>query len=188
MARTPNVPCAFCRTLRPSNPREFVDRLRVRVEKYNDAQAMNSLGDSYRDGLHGVEIDRAKAMELYRRSYECKSPEAADRLSYYSTGSAKREYMKEGARRGHINQSLELGVSGLNYGTVDKEYAVRLIVRAASAGDEEAMGICWKMFQAGLLLKKDLESTIRAKQAALEEVNNEDRAFPMRFHAYCNSI
>lgn len=96
--------------------------------------------------------------------------------------------MKEGARRGHINQSLELGVSGLNYGTVDKEYAVSLIVRAASAGDEEAMGICWKIYRAGLLPKKDLESTIRARQAALEEVNNEDRAFAMRFHAYCNSI
>lgn len=189
MVQTENVACAFCRTQRPLNPKEFVERLHVRVDKYNDAVAMNQLGDLYIDGRNGLKMDKSKAMELYKRSYDLGSPEAADRLSYYSTGSEKKlEYLKEGARRGHINQSLELGMTGLYSGIVEKEYAVSLIVRAARAGDDEAMTNCWKMFKHGYLSKNDLESTMRAKQAALDEVNNEERKYAMRFHSYCNSI
>ena len=190
MAATENVACAFCRSRRPLDQKEYVKWLHKRVDKFNDAGAMNNLGDCYMDGLKGVQVDRSKAMELYKRSYDLGSADAADRLSYYSRFGSKEklEYLKEGARRGNINLTLELGMNGLQFGIVEKEYAVSLIVKAAKAGDDEAMANCWKMFQRGLLSKADLESTMRAKQATLDEVNNEERKYAMRFYNYCNNI
>lgn len=183
-----HVPCAFCRTDRASNNRELVQRLRNRIDKYNDANAMNQLGDYYIDGRRGLEQDRSKAMDLYLRSYEQGSPEAADRLSYYSGSfwnrGEKMKYLKEGARLGNTNLCIELGVMGTQTGIIDVEESLKLIMTAAKAGDDGAMGFCWKFFRSGHLKKQDLETTMRAKQAALDEVNNEDRDFAKRFGAF----
>ena len=65
-----------------------------------------------------------------------------------------------GARRGHISQSTELGAKGIRRGTVDEEYAKRLLTRAARAGDDEAMGFCWSMFRMRILTKQELEATM----------------------------
>ena len=140
------------------------------------------------DGRRGLEQDRSKAMDLYLRSYEQGSPEAADRLSYYNGSfwnrGEKLKYLKEGARLGNTNLCIELGVMGTQTGIIDVEESLKLIMTAAKAGDDEAMGFCWKFFRSGHLKKQDLETTMRAKQAALDEVNNEDRDFAKRFGAF----
>lgn len=188
LAAKDNVPCAFCRSNRSRNEKEEVERLQARVDKFNDPLAMNQLGDFLIDGLKGLKQNRKKAMELYGRSYELGSPEAADRLSYYNAGNfaVKLKYLKEGAKRGHINSCVELGVNIANSGT-DVEYAKRLLMTAAGAGDDEAMGFLWRFFRSGHLSKGDLEGTLRAKQSASDEVKSENREFAKKYLAFLRS-
>ena len=56
--------CPFCRTPIATSDEEFVERLQKRAE-VNDANAMCNLGVCYRDGMYGIPLDHAKALELF---------------------------------------------------------------------------------------------------------------------------
>ena len=191
LVRTDNTPCAFCRSLRPVDNKQYIKRLQTRIDKYNDPTAMNQLGDYYIDGLKGLKRDEAKAMALYQQSYDLGSPEAADRLYYYNISRNQQlslKYLKEAAKLDHINACIALGIGGLNNRTVDPEYAKELIMKAGKAGDSEAINFLMQLYRSGHLTKQDLETTFRAKQHALEEVKSEDREFAKRFYAFCTKF
>jgi hypothetical protein len=73
-----------------------------------------------------------------------------------------------------------------NSGT-DVEYAKRLLMTAAGAGDDEAMGFLWRFFRSGHFSKGDLEGTLRAKQSASDEVKSENREFAKKYLAFLRS-
>eukprot|EP00956_Cyclotella_meneghiniana_P019379 scaffold33190_cov37-Cyclotella_meneghiniana.AAC.2 len=62
--------CPFCNTHAPDNNEERINRLFDRVERYNDAEAMNILSSSYRLGRAGLPVDYSKAVELLGRASE----------------------------------------------------------------------------------------------------------------------
>ena len=62
--------CPFCNTASPTKYEELIKRLSERIEKYNDPEAMNSLGLYYRDGFNGLQVDKSKAFELFQLAIE----------------------------------------------------------------------------------------------------------------------
>ena len=74
--------CPFCNTPDHSSDEKLVQRLSKRLEKYNDPEAMNSLGRLYHKGLYGLSVDQAKAFDLFKRASELGSASAHFKLGY----------------------------------------------------------------------------------------------------------
>eukprot|EP00956_Cyclotella_meneghiniana_P013066 scaffold18711_cov36-Cyclotella_meneghiniana.AAC.2 len=68
--------CPYCNTPGPRDTEEMIKRLLERIEKFNDANAMNNLGGFYKLGTNGLQLDYSKAAELFQRASELGSAEA----------------------------------------------------------------------------------------------------------------
>ena len=61
--------CSFCRTPFPASDEEAIERIEKRIE-VGDAAAMHNLGCGYAQGLGGLPLDYAKAVELWHQAGE----------------------------------------------------------------------------------------------------------------------
>ena len=107
-------PCPLCRTPWPESDAEQLARLRRHVEN-EVPEAINFLGNAYRDGDLGLRSDK-KAVKLYKRAVELGDVDAMVNLGYaYDNGEGVKMNKKNGrqlyqmaADRGHANAQFNL--------------------------------------------------------------------------------
>eukprot|EP00956_Cyclotella_meneghiniana_P005017 scaffold6199_cov27-Cyclotella_meneghiniana.AAC.2 len=79
--------CPYCNTPTPQSDEECNKMILERIERFNDAKAMNSLGCNYSMGENGCTVDQSKALELYRRASENGSAQGHSNLgNFYYNG------------------------------------------------------------------------------------------------------
>jgi TPR repeat protein len=111
-----------------------------RVE-VNDAGAMDTLATDYYHGVHGLQQDRVKAIDLFTKAAKLGSSEAHCNLAihYHTGGDFKRAifHYKVAAMVGHEVARRSLGNLELKSGI--NERAIKHWMIAASAGSYLAM-------------------------------------------------
>ena len=148
-----------------------------------DADAMNSLGEQYRDGNEVVEINSEKAFDWFRRGAEAGSSEAMESLGLaYVNGTGVVEDVEEG--RKWLVRASEQGSSsaecylGMLYASgthlkKDMAEAIKWWERAAEHGDESAMSNLGTIYRDGDGVEKNLEKAkewfVRAVKAGSED-------------------
>ena len=188
MTNSKNIRCAYCRGTRPNNCEELVQRLCKRVEKFNDAVAMNQLGDCYMKGLHGVDVDVIRGIELYKKSYELGSSDAAHRLWYYSPEEEKKQYLDEGVRRNNLHSMFERGKECLRHESLDKEEAIRLISNVYKAGYTDAFDTLFQMCKDGVITANQVSRLVGKNRKAINSLDTETRKYAMRFISYLSTL
>jgi len=174
--------CPYCNTKRPRDMADEIKRLFERMEKFNDANAMNNLGSFYKMGTNGLQIDYSKAVELFQRAGELGSAAAHYSLGnlYYFGEGVKRDTKKAvhhwqiAAMMGNNNARHNLGTyetKNRNVARAIKHYTI-----AAKCGHDESLEIIKDcMAPMALVSKTDFESTFLAYKAAKDEVRSEER-------------
>lgn len=180
--------CPFCRAKEPENEEEVVQRLNARIGIRNDEDytiALLALGTRYfhLEGNTGLPLNYEKAEELFQQAYNLGNPAAAWYLSdlykrrYPDQTEKRMEYVRRGEILGDIdcmNVLTKLAVESKNYTEIP-----RLCMKVARLGVEpHNLMSCYKM---GLLSKDDLATTLRAHQAAKDEMKTARRGYAKRF-------
>lgn len=88
-----------------------------RIEKYNDPEAMNTVGSYYLRGKRGFPVDLSKAVEMFQRASELGSVEANNNLGnlYYNGEGVQMDkkkcihYYQVAAMMGHEVARYNLG-------------------------------------------------------------------------------
>lgn len=173
--------CPFCNAPGVQREEEADERLLERVEKYNDAEAMNVLGCQYRFGVGAFDVDHVKAVEMYRRASELGCAEGHANLgnSYYQ-GKGIEQNMKKAIHHYQIAAMLGDEVSRHNLGRIELEdrnmdRGMRHFMIAAKCGFDDSLNMVRKGYTKGLVTKDDFEMTLRAYQASCEETKSEQR-------------
>ena len=175
--------CPFCRAEPPTNDTEMLKRLWRQIDDYNDANAMNMLGGYYMEGTHGPTQNLKNGEELLKRSYNLGHPDAANNLyAYYSdyvpNPVLAKKYLEGGVKRGSAACMNNLGNIAFKSGNYAE--ATRLWMTAARSGDATVLRNLIYCYQAGLLSKDDLATTLRAHKATIDKGKNESRAYAIR--------
>ena len=106
--------CPFCNADRSKTEEEIVEKIMKRVEA-NDATAIYVLGSYYYHGLHGLQQDRAKAIELYDKAAELGCSNAHNQLGdeYRERGDLKKAtfHTEAAAMAGHEVARYNLGIT-----------------------------------------------------------------------------
>ena len=173
--------CPFCNTPVPQNNEEHQKRLLERINKYNDPEAMNSLGNFYYLGQIGLPVDHSKAVELYRRASELDLAEGHSNLGdAYDDGLGVEMEKKKAIHHrqiasmmGNVNDRCHLAYDEADNGNVDR--AARHWMIAAKCGHDESLELVKGLFRRGAVTKDDFESTLRAHQASQDEIKSEQR-------------
>ena len=152
-----------------------------RIEKYNEAEAMVTLGCDYNTGRGGLSVDQSKAVELFRRSSELGCAEA-----HYSLGNAymqgeglemdkkkAKHHWKISAMMGSIDARYNLGCYERDDGNIDR--AMKHFMIAAKYGDDASLQIITICHTAGHMSKEDFAKTLREHQASQDETRSEQR-------------
>jgi len=186
--------CPFCNSDRSGKTDdERVDELKKRVEA-NDAGAIYALGNSYYNGLLGMQQDRTKAMELYARAAELGSSEAHYQLGRANCNldfnldpnnnggdfkKAKFHY-EAAAMAGHEIARNEVGVIELKYKS-NLERSIKHLTIAASAGEYHAMQALIVFFDKDGLSRDAINSVLTAYNNSCAEMRSEARDACMLF-------
>ena len=176
--------CPFCRMPPPgeNDHEEIIGRLQSRIE-IKDGFAMQELAVHYKKGEHGLPVDEAKCLDLLHRAADHGSAEACDHLSTHylfpppgvpQDCQKSLMYLKRGATAGGLACRFNLGMVAWN-NMGDKSLAARHWRISAAGGDKDSVDMLTKCFQAGIISKKDLEDSIRAKHEATKEMWSEER-------------
>ena len=163
-----------------------------RIEKYNDSEAMNSLGGLYKIGEKGYPADQSKAVEFYRRASENGSALGHSNLgNCYLNGTGVEQDRKQAvqhwqisAMMGHNTARYNLGVFEAKYGTMDR--ALRHYMIAAKCGHNDSLEKVKKGFMRGQITKEDFEKTLRGHQASQDEMKSEQRDRAKSFYIPSN--
>jgi len=107
-----NKKCPFCNTDRGKTEEENNKDCMKRAD-LNDAASIYMLAGSYYQGLHGLQLDRTKAMELYTRAAELGCSKAHNELGviYHERGDMKKAkfHSETAAMAGHEGARYNLG-------------------------------------------------------------------------------
>lgn len=185
MTNTRNVPCVYCREDRPDGPEEVVRRLRERVKK-DDAIAMNQLGDCYMKGLQGVNVDITRGIELYKKSYNLGSPDAAYRLWYYSPEEEKAEYLEVGVRRSHLHLQFEYGKECLRKKSVGEAY--KIISGVYREGYSDAFATLFQMCLDDQISERQLSRAVSTNRRVIDSLESDWRKYARRFISHLASL
>jgi TPR repeat protein len=154
----------------------MVEEMMKRVEA-NDAVSIYQLGNSYENGLLGLQQDRAMAMELYTKAANLGYSKAHNRLGdiYYEGGDLKKAkfHWEAAAMAGHEVARYNVGMMEVNSGNVER--AVKHWTIAASAGHYIAMHVLRTQFEQGLLSRESIDSTLTAYNNSCVEMRSEAR-------------
>ena len=199
--------CPFCRTEMPSSDEDYMRRINKRVDICNDDDytiALIELGTCYELGKYGVPRNYEKAEGLYKQAYDLDDPQASWKLfclrrDRYTGGidiKKKMEYLQRGVMLGNIScidQLVDYFAMKQNSfddlyragGTESIEELAGVSMKGARlGGDTKCLMMCYKKYK--LPSKDDLATTLRAHQAAKNEMKTVQREYAQRlekFHA-----
>jgi len=165
----------------PESGEEYFELLRNRVE-LNDRNALRNMGGYYGFGEHGVPVDQAKCIDLFRQAADLGCPSAHAQLGvFHSKGEMGLEQNEEEAHK-YWKKAAEGGDLSSMYDVGSKEgrdgnhiAAMRNLRLAASGGYAPSMKTLIGCFENGLLQHGDLAETLQAKYAARAEMKSDDR-------------
>ena len=157
----------------------------------NDADAMNSLGEQFRDGTDGVEIDYEKAFKWFEKGAIGGSAYAMQSLGFaYLNGqgtprdcNTARKWFSKAAEKGNASAECSLGTRFANgeFGERDMAEAIKWWERAAEHGDAVAMSNLGLLYRDGDGVEKDVhkaeEWLVRAADAGNEEARDYEIPF-----------
>ena len=179
----PREQCPFCNTLAPENDKEMIEMLMERIERFNDAHAMLTLGSFYERGRHGFDINDSKVVEMYQRASELGYAEAhfnlgvayEDGLGLGGVTPDKKKsihHYQLAAMMGDMDARCNLAANEGQDGNEDR--SMRHFMIAAKCGHDNSLNMIKQGFTAGIVTKEDFEKTLRAK-ASQDETKSERR-------------
>ena len=141
----------------------------------NDAGAINMLGNSYENGLLGLQQDQTKAMELYARAVDLGSSGAHNNLGVIYQGNFKKAkfHFEAAAMAGHDEARYNVGSMEFESGNMER--AIKHWTIAASAGHYIAMHLVRLCFEKGHVSRESIESTLAAYNTSCAEMRSEAR-------------
>jgi TPR repeat protein len=141
----------------------------------SDAGAINMLGNSYENGLLGLQQDQTKAMELYARAVDLGSSGAHNNLGVIYQGNFKKAkfHFEAAAMAGHDEARYNVGSMEFESGNMER--AIKHWTIAASAGHYIAMHLVRKYFEKGHVHRESIESTLAAYNTSCAEMRSEAR-------------
>jgi hypothetical protein len=166
--------CPFCRE--PAVTVEEQRKRLVKRVKANDPAALCKMGETYYK-----ERNYHDAFEYITKAAELEDIEAHFILGviHYKGEGVERDEEKEvyhyekAAIGGHPIARNNLGYYEEENGNMER--AVKHYIIAANLGLEESMKALWKHYSDGNITKEELEATLRAHQAALDEMKSPER-------------
>ena len=172
-----NNKCPFCNSEREGiTLEESVEEIMKRVGA-NDAASICVRAAHYNQGLHGLQLDRTKAMELYTRAAELGCSKAHNELGviYHDGGNMKKAkfHLEAAAMAGNEVARHNLGCMEDNSG--NKERAVKYWTIAASAGHYNAMHNLLVALKEGYVSRESIDSTLAAYNSSCAEMRSEAR-------------
>ena len=180
--------CPYCRQIPPdaNNEKMLIKRLQERIESHKDPDAMYALSSFYRDGNYGILKNAKKQVELLRMAAILEHPASLFHLGLYHTkgypdgnitknlAKAKESYEIAAYRGGYCGAWQNLGYlyyqEGRNISA--SMYHFRM---ASSYGDCHSLNVVKWGYKNGHISKEDFETTLRAWQAANDEMATDDR-------------
>ncbi len=175
--------CPFCR----ATPETAKDVWRKRVEA-NDPDAMLEEGRR-----HYNKGEYSSAFEYLTKAAAMGDAEAHCRLvEFYLLGLGVEEdkgkaihHLEEAAIGGHPTARFTLGF--FEWETGKKERAVKHLIIAVTQGEDKAIKWLMKAFKEGIVIKDDLDSALRAYQAAVEATKSPQREAVPESEGKCRS-
>lgn len=172
--------CPFCRTPDNVSDKEWIERLKKRVET-GDAHAHYVLGGRYSYGGRGMQQDDRKALKLWLRAVELGDTMAYHNIAnayYNGTGVEKDEkkaehYWELGAMEGDVYSRDTLGQVEAQAGTMER--AVKHWMIAAGDGFDNSLQKIQQGYLEGFVTKGDFEKSLRAHKEAKDEVRTDQR-------------
>ena len=173
--------CPYCNSRMPCSVEENNTWILERIEKYNDAEAMNMLGCYYQDGDEGFPVDYSKAVELFRQASELGCADAHYNLGCaYERGRSLERDMKQAVHHWQIaamkgNEEARLNLGKFEYLKGNKNRAMRHCIISAKYGHDESLKEVREGFEMGIVSKNEYADTLRCHQAAQDETKSEQR-------------
>jgi tetratricopeptide (TPR) repeat protein len=168
--------CPFCNADQCKTDEEMADQIMKRVEA-NDPASIYMLANSYERGLHGVQQDCTKAIELYAKAANLGHSDARWNLAniYRQGGDLKKAkfHCEAAAMAGHEIARCSLGIVEANSGNM--EQAIKHWTIAASAGNYTAMHHLRIGFEEGAISRKSMDSILAAYNNSCAEMRSEAR-------------
>ena len=172
--------CAFCRTPVETSDEEAIRRMNNLIGSSN-GDAINAFGGRYAYGTHDVQQDITKANELYLRAGELGCAQGYNNLAQsYGNGRGVNIDKKKGkyyfelaAMNGDVDARVRLfGIEGK---AGNRDRAMKHILMAARAGDNEALEKVKEGFMRGIFSKEEYGISLRAYHKRTEEAKSVER-------------
>ena len=177
--------CPFCNSDRASKTDEEKFGEVMKRVAANDAASIYLLAGFYYQGRHGLQRDRAKAMELYGRAADLGCSQAHHNMAdfYYVGGYMKKAkfHFEAAAMAGHEIARCNLGVMEVKSGNM--ELAVKHWTISASGGCYQSMHHLRESFKEGYVSRESINSTLAAYNSSCAEMRSEARDAASRIMA-----
>jgi TPR repeat protein len=178
-----DVRCPFCNAESGNKTdEECVGEVMKRVEA-NDAASTYMLAHYFDQGLHGLQQDHAKAMDLYANAADLDYSIPHWMLGMYSKvgGDLKKAKFHFEAAAMAGNEVARSTVGYMEHVAGNMERAVKHWTIAASAGNYEAMHELRLYFKEGLVSRESTDSILAAYNNSCAEMRSEARDAFIRF-------
>ena len=183
-----NDKCPFCRVPTPSSNNEIIERVQKRMEN-DDAKAIYSIGNWYKDGKYGFVQDYTKALELYHRAAELGDAVAYCNIGYaYKSGEGVKRDMKKAehytelaAMAGNDIARFNLGIMEEHEGSLDRSIKHHMI--AVKDGCTDSLIMIKQMYSKGDASKDDYTKALQCYQVYLGEIKSDQRDKAAAFNA-----
>ena len=171
--------CPFCRTPIPDECQLLLAMIQKRVDA-GAPVAIWHLGNSYHFGLHGLEKDATRTVELYERAAELESKDAHFSLGrmYHEGADVEKntakaiQHYEAAAMCGYSDARHNLGCEEADTGNHD--LALQHIMISATLGLEKSLNDVKSCFMDGYATKADYAAALRGYQNAVEEMSSPD--------------
>ena len=180
--------CPFCREPMSSTDDEHDKRRMKRVEA-NDPVSIHQEGViQYKRGEY------IKAFEYWTKAADLGDAEAHYKLAlsyHHGHGVEKNKgkkiyHLEEAAIGGHPHARYSLGRYEWNYGNLER--AVKHWIIAATQGQDESVKNLMNAFKGGFVEKANLDSALRAYQAAVDATKSPQREAAEAYYKNSNSV
>lgn len=177
--------CPFCREPAKfrGEEKEMLNQLKKRAEG-GDPVAIKELGLRYYQGTFGLDRDLGKAMELFQRASDLGNAAAfgflarmyefdTNELGIACNPEKVLKCLELGTEAGDIGSRHVLGLKEYERG--NRAVAIRHWQICAAVGYKNSTNELIKCYQEGLVSKRELEESLRAKHDAWKEMQSEER-------------
>ena len=173
--------CPFCNTDQEKTEEEQVEEITKRAAA-NDAASIYMLAHQYCHGLHGLQLDQTKGVDLYTKAAELGSSKAHNNLGgiYLKGGNLKKAkfHLEAAAMAGHEVARCNLGNMEAQSGNFER--GVKHWKIAASAGHYNAMHNLLVALKKGYVSQESIDSTLMAYNNSCAEFRSEARDASIR--------